>query len=436
MPLDEAVALQIDDVAFGGRGVGRLNGKVMFVPFAIPGEQVTARILRTRKNFSDAELISVNEPSRDRVESKCPYFGRCGGCAYQHIHYGRQLTIKRDQVEQVLRRIGKIDPVPLQPIVSSPLHYGYRNRIRVHARNGAVGFFAWEKSEIVDIAFCPISTESVNSRLRDLRSKPLGDGHYTVMDAESSSTFFTQTNPSVADELLALVHRTVARDHSLLIDAYCGAGFFAKHLRELFTEVIGIEENENAVNQSRNNAAPNEKYICGDVGRHLINVLGQAEAMETTLLLDPPSSGVSARVVDAIFSNAPAEILYVSCNPATLARDLAILCRIYSLVAVTPLDMFPQTAEIEVVAHLRKSSVAARFFVIPSEVENRAERDRLADRPARSGAPGARANLPNCIMGCVRDPSTDARDDNWFIPNQKSRPNVWSLGMTVAWAGE
>lgn len=348
--------LTIHDVAFGGKGVGRSEGLVVFVPFTIPGETVEVELTRRKKNYAEADLISVTSPSPDRVEPPCPYFGRCGGCAYQHLSYPAQLAIKAAQVEQTLRRVGKLSDVPMRPIVASPKPYGYRNRIRVHSVGGITGFYARDADALLDIEQCPIASPEVNERLGQLRSRLLPDGDYTV--SEQRKQFFEQTNSEVARELLALVGE-LAASGGRLVDAYCGAGFFSRYLRDRYDEVIGIEENEFAIAQARNLAAPNERYMAGDVGTYLPEVLGALGTMgdpgETTLILDPPAIGVTPRVLDAILAARPREVIYVSCNPATLARDLAALCRSYRLESVTPLDMFAQTAEIEVVAHLARA---------------------------------------------------------------------------------
>ena len=346
------VRLIISDVAFGGKGVARHNGKVFFVPFTIPGEVVTARIVRQKKKFAEAELISVEQTSSDRVAPRCPYFGRCGGCSYQHVAYPRQLAIKPHQVEQTLRRVGRLQNVPMQPIIASPQEYEYRNRIRVHVIAGVAGFFAHESRALIDITECPISRPEVNEGLRRLRSGALVDGDYSIRAPGGKGPFFEQTNGDVALELARLIERTVRRDQELLIDAYCGSGLFAHHLAPLFGKVIGIEENSNAVANARRSADANEQYVCGDVEQHLGDVFSGLDAARTTVIIDPPAIGISARVLDLLIGHRPSEIVYVSCNPATLARDLAQLCASYQLQTVTPLDMFPQTAEIEVVAHL------------------------------------------------------------------------------------
>ena len=347
------LTLQIHDVAFGGKGVARHDGKVFFIPFTIPGETVTVRVVRQKKNFGEAELVSVDAPSPDRVAPECPYFGRCGGCSYQHIAYPRQLAIKASQVEQTLRRVGKLEHVPMRPIVPAPQPFGYRNRIRVHVAGGRTGFYAQDGRTLVDVEQCAIAAPVVNKALRDLRHAIVGEGDYALR-AKGGGPYFEQTNPDVTRELLTLVESAVRRGQSLLVDAYCGAGIFAKKLTAHFEHVVGIEENESAIEKARRSTEPHEHYIHGDVSAHLADVLAAHDAARTTVLLDPPATGLDARVTDLLLAAAPAEILYVSCNPATLARDLAALSRGYALSAVTPLDMFPQTAEIEVLAHLEK----------------------------------------------------------------------------------
>lgn len=343
--------VKIDDVAFGGNGVGRSDGKALFVPFTIAGEEVSVRVIKQKKNFAIAELISVDVPSPHRVQPHCPYFGECGGCAYQHIDYAKQLAIKSRQVEQTLRRVGKFAELPMEPIVASLKPYGYRNRICVHAADGVIGYYAREGHRVIDVEKCPIASAAVNEGLTDLRRHRLHDGDYTVNEP-NRPRFFEQVNDDVAREMLEVVRGLVRRGQAVLIDAYAGAGFFAKGLADLFESTFGIESNPFAVEEARRSAGEQEKYVIGDVANYLPDALSSRDSTGITLVLDPPAIGIPARVSDAILASTPIEIVYVSCDPATLARDLAILCRTYRLESVTPLDMFPQTAEIEVVAHL------------------------------------------------------------------------------------
>src|SRR5215475_11754126 len=165
------VDLKIQDVAFGGKGVAREQGKAVFVPYTIEDEMVSAEIVREKKQFAEAELVEVKQSSPDRVAPQCPYFGRCGGCAYQHINYQHQLAIKWRQVRAALQRIGKLKDVPLRSIIPSPRQYAYRNRVTVHALDGVIGFFRRDSHQLIDVEHCPISVDQVNRALTELREQ-------------------------------------------------------------------------------------------------------------------------------------------------------------------------------------------------------------------------------------------------------------------------
>ena len=192
------VELRIEDVAFGGKGVARDQGKAVFVPFTIDGERITANIVREKKQFAEGELVALLDASPERATPDCPYFGRCGGCSYQHISYEHQVRLKAKQVEQAMRRIGRLSDPPMQPIIPSPLPYGYRNRITVHAEDGVVGFYRRDVHQLMDIEQCPIAAPEVNNALAQLRAGRVRDGHYTLR-AHSGPRVFAQTNDAVAD---------------------------------------------------------------------------------------------------------------------------------------------------------------------------------------------------------------------------------------------
>ncbi|HEX5176531.1 MAG TPA: TRAM domain-containing protein [Chthoniobacteraceae bacterium] len=356
----KTLELEITDVAFGGNGVARHDGKVYFVPFTIPGEKVVARVVREKKKFGEAELISVTHESPDRVAPECPYFERCGGCSYQHIAYARQLEIKTRQVAEILRRVGRISHIPMRDIIPAPAPYGYRNRIRVHRAAGITGFFAHGAQALIDIEQCPISMPEVNAALRRLRMSPVGDGDYSLRAPGGGGPFFEQTNAEVARAMVTFVAANLRRGQALLVDGFCGSGLFAAQLAELFVQTIGIEQNEFAIAQARRHGTTRERYIAGTVEEHLGDILQGHDPNLTTVLLDPPATGISPRLLDILSGTPVSELVYVSCNPATLARDLAGLAGAFELTSVTPVDMFPQTAEIEVVAVLRRASPPPR----------------------------------------------------------------------------
>ena len=389
------VELTIDDVAFGGKGVGRDGGKAVFVPFTIEDETVVAEIVREKKQFAEAELVEIRKTSPMRVGPECPYFGRCGGCAYQHIDYAHQLGIKWRQLRDILQRIGKVTEPPMRPIMPSPVAYGYRNRITVHVRDGVTGFFRRDSNRLLDIEQCPISSAEVNQKLRDLRVSKPRDGHYTLRarwigfsedDAnnfaasppdlptvragralsENAFHHFVQTNNAVAEKLRELVVSLVPPNQDLLIDAYCGAGFFAKSLLDKTERVIGIDWDRFAIEEAERDATEKETYVAGNVeeeltrsgvqsgigGSPMISKTSASGRCHKTIIIDPPPAGLTKRICETIMELSPGTLIYVSCNPATLARDLREFTRDFTIESVTPLDMFPQTAEIEVVVKL------------------------------------------------------------------------------------
>ena len=337
----QPVQLTIQDVAFGGQGVGRTSGKAIFVPYVIDGETVSARVVREHKKFQEAELETVVASSPHRVKPRCPYFGRCGGCVYQHI--------KWRQVKETLRRIGKLENAPMRPFIPSPLDYGYRNRIIVHVEDGVIGFFRRESNALLDIEQCPIASTEVNAQLAQLRATHPHNGHYTLR-AHDGPRIFVQVNDAVAASILDLVERTAA-SADLLIDGYCGAGFFAKRLRSRFRKVIGIDWDQHAIAVAQSDAQPNEEYIGGNIETELPRLLQENEK-SPVVILDPPAAGLTDWIRHALRVHPPAQLIYISCNPGTLARDLAAIGKIFRCDSVTPLDMFPQTAEIEVIVEL------------------------------------------------------------------------------------
>jgi tRNA/tmRNA/rRNA uracil-C5-methylase (TrmA/RlmC/RlmD family) len=217
---------------------------------------------------------------------------------------------------------------------------------------------------LIDIEHCPISTDEVNRALTELRAQPyVRDGHYALR-ASGRSRVFSQTNDEVANALRDVVVNLVPPNQELLIDAYCGAGFFAKALLDKFERVIGIDWDKFAIAAAKENATAKETYIAGDLDQELtpenltalssqVSTSDASSLSKMTIIVDPPATGLNADVRKAIVDLAPTTLIYVSCNPPTLARDLRELQDKFIIDSVTPLDMFPQTAEIEVLVHLQ-----------------------------------------------------------------------------------
>ena len=355
MRVGQEIVIEINDIGFGGRGVGRIGGIACFVPGVIEGEKVRVKIAKVKSRMMEAWLLEVLEPSEHRIAAPCPVFLKCGGCAYQHIDYSHQLRIKENQLREALRRLGGLVDPPVSSMLPSPEPYGYRNRITVHIREGQAGFFAQGSNRVVPVSKCLIASGEVDLGFQDLLKSRPHDGDYLIGEKKRYGGF-RQVNNAVAEILKKTVREAVRPAgeanpiRELLVDAYCGAGFFAHELQGLFTKVIGIERSIASVAMASRQAADNEEYLAGDVEQMLGRALAAAPSEGTILLLDPPSEGLADLATETILQTPPARIVYVSCNPATLARDAKRLSERYRLVQVTPLDMFPQTAEIESVS--------------------------------------------------------------------------------------
>lgn len=351
----QEIVMEINDIGFGGRGVGRVDGMACFVPGVIEGEKVRVKIAKVKSRMMEAWLLEVLEPSPCRIAAPCPVFLQCGGCSYQHIDYPHQLRIKETQLREALRRLGGLIDPPVAAMIPSPEPYGYRNRIAVHVRDGKAGFFAEGSNRVVPVSKCLIASPEVDAGFQDLLKERPRDGDYLIGEKKRYGGF-RQVNNAVAEILKKTVREAVRPSDEanpisgLLVDAYCGAGFFAHELQSLFTKVIGIERSIASVAMASRQAAENEEYLAGDVELKLGEALGAGNSEETVLLLDPPSEGLAELATEAILNKPPARIVYVSCNPATLARDAKRLAERYRIIQVTPLDMFPQTAEIESVS--------------------------------------------------------------------------------------
>ncbi len=326
----------------------------------IDGEIVRIRPAREHKSFFEATLDEIVKPSPHRVEPPCPFYARCGGCVYQHITYDHQLVIKQKQVEESLQRLGKFREVPINPIIRSPIDYGYRNRITVHRENGAIGYRERGSNRIVDVDHCLIANDEVNEKLSALRQRPprtLRGDHFNLRSHREETTFH-QVNDSILPKLLETVRAQLSPDSKVLIDAYAGTGLYARSFTDNYDEVTAIEWSAPAVERGRASSNGEEKvqFIQDDAAVALPSLLPEkaAQLRNATLILNPPSQGIERSIPRAIAQNPPSEIIYVSCSPPTLARDLRRLVDTghYELTSVTPVDLFPQTAEVEAIAKL------------------------------------------------------------------------------------
>ena len=448
----ESLSVVIDDLAFGGEGVGRADGYVVFVPGGLPGDHVRVRLTEARARFGRGVIEAVETPSPDRVDAPCPYFGQCGGCRLQHLAYPAQLAFKQKQVRDCLERIGGLGAFEERPILPAPAPYGYRNKMEFTVTRGAPGapltvglHQAQRYDAVLDIERCLLQSDGMNDLLDEARQFVAGHG-LTAYDQDSgegllrflvlreglhtgelmanvvtsspavselaplaarlrarapgtssvvmnvnpkkasvavgveehllggrdhiretlggltfqiSAGSFFQTNTAQAERLFAIVLEAAALGEAdTAIDLYSGTGAISLLLARRCRWVYGVEMAAAAVADANRNAVANGIVNCtfveGEV-RFVLPALITRGVRADVVVADPPRAGFHPKALRALAGLEAGRLVYVSCNPATLARDLGELVRAgYRLEWVQPVDMFPHTPHIEVVARLAR----------------------------------------------------------------------------------
>ena len=379
-----------------GEAMARHEDVPVFVLGGIPGERVTAEVVRVHRKYASATVVHVLERSQNRVEPPCPYFGQCTGCQWQHLEYSAQLAAKREKVIDALVRVGGLDidaaDGPVDETLPSPNRYGYRNHARLTvSKQGELGFVNRETRRFVRIDHCMLMRPAVNTILEELQdqcqettqlsiragdrgemspdgylvqpqmynpavSVSTGQKRYIEEVADNrffvSSPSFFQVNVEQAAKAAEIVREGLGLGREdVLLDAYTGVGTFAVLLASHVKRVLAVEESSAAVADARENAAgiPNVEFLLGRTE----NVLGELSIRPDAVILDPPRSGCQPQALTSLVKLAPSRVAYVSCDAETLARDLKVLsAEGFTLDRVVPIDMFPQTHHVECVALL------------------------------------------------------------------------------------
>ena len=391
----EELVLTVEDITNTGLGVGRIrlnNGTnwVVMVPLVLPDETVQIRIHRNHKNYSEADLIKVLNASKDRIEPECKYFSECGGCQYQHMSISAQREWKRKQVRSLLGKVGGIDGVKVNPTVGTQEYlYSYRAKLTPHYNapktvdDLKIGFQRRGTRVMVDVDECIIGTKSINEvysttrkdvaesvkkklpkkgatlLFRECDEGVITDPRQTVTHTLKGIKFsfkageFFQNNHYVLPMLVDHVLKMAQGDGcNLLVDAYCGSGLFALSASKLFDFVYGIEVSEIATSAATETAGLNNicnvDFTCGVSERIFSKVSKLCTAENTVMIIDPPRKGCDQSFLDQFAAFGPKKLVYVSCDPATQSRDAKFIIQNgYSIVDVTPFDLFPQTRHIE-----------------------------------------------------------------------------------------
>ena len=356
--LGDHISLTIHDLAFGGEGVGRLDELVVFVPFVVIGETVEAEVTELKKNFARAKLLRVVTPSPDRVEPQCRYYGACGGCQYQHVAYEAQLRVKQKQIADLFERVGKINRAVVAPVIPCPQPYGYRNRIMIRSQwNGPakkllIGFIRHDNSFVEDLTECSIAEPTLNEQIAEVRANPPPKGGIKVVlrvqpeNWEVPKDSFFQNNffllPKLVETVRSFLGASGARH---LIDLYCGVGFFGIEMAGAVTSFAGVEYDRKAIEAARLNAAnrgiTNGEFIAAQVETALPELLSKFSADQTAVILDPPRKGCWPATLELLRTTRPAQVIYVSCHPATMAPHTPACISHFFELAHPGRDIFP-----------------------------------------------------------------------------------------------
>jgi 23S rRNA (uracil1939-C5)-methyltransferase len=345
----DRVELVVDSLAAGGDGVARLDGRVVFVPLSAPGDRVAAEIVQVERRYARAEIAEVVEPGPGRRESPCRYFGRCGGCSWLHLDAAAQRDARLRIARDALERIGGFDALPELEWLPSPLDLGYRARARVSLADGAIGFHRRGTRQVVDVEVCAVLDAMTQRALDGLRADPPADRDAVVLQGFGSEAAglrvspgaFFQANGALWEAWRDVVANACGRGR-LAVELYAGVGYYTVALETRFDRVIAVER-ASSVDDLRVNTKAQVVHKSAEAF-----AIGELAGLEPDLLLlNPPRTGCDPAVSDGIVESRARRVVYVSCDPPTLARDLSRLRDVYRLSRVVVIDAMPQTHHVE-----------------------------------------------------------------------------------------
>ncbi len=369
--------LTIEKLVYGGAGLARTDQGVVFVPRTAPGDVIEAEIVQQRKDYAVGRVIQIFEPSTDRQQPYCPNYESAGCCHWQHIRYERQLDHKETITRESLKRLGHLEwDGPIQRITSPDRNY--RLRATFHVTNGRLGFMREDTHIVVPVRECASLVPELNQFIESTDATGAREVH-AISTPEVAATFvlpdgsvkrtaramiqaagfryrvtadaFFQANRFLLAPFINEVLDQARTSGANVLELYSGTGFFSIPLAKAAREVIAVESNRTAVRLAQENARLNETWQLRSVEGQVDTTLRNSELKPDVVVLDPPRTGCGARTAAEIAAAGPNRIVYVSCNPATFAREAAVLSsRNYSLRRLTLIDQFPNTYHIELVA--------------------------------------------------------------------------------------
>jgi 23S rRNA (uracil1939-C5)-methyltransferase len=429
MRSDDLLTGEITGMAFGGSGILKMDGFVVFVPFTVPGDRIVCRIIQRKKNFAFGELVELLQPGPERIQPLCPYFGTCGGCQLQQMTYTGQLEHKRQVVEDALKRMGRLNIQTIPRVVPSEAQWAYRRHITLSLRPNhegtlTAGYIALDQHSLLSIQQCPIFAAPENpiiSKIQRLvhtiKTQRPNEGRVIILKHPNGQNFilsfhfqslppqapkqiedFLSRDPSITGIAIsapgyfkgwgntlsrwdiegltiefhpgafiqnhpeqslniykAIVEMAKGIQDTHVLDLYCGIGITSLMLARLGKKVLGVESNPEAIRQANANARLNAvtgvEFMVGDVKKVLPQIIKDRPA--ELIIINPPREGMEKKVVQILLENPAQELIYISCMPSTLARDLKELCeKKYRLDYCQAYDMFPQTGHVETLVRL------------------------------------------------------------------------------------
>jgi len=389
MKTDRGLEVEIERILPGGMGLAHAGGKTVFVSLAAPGDRVRVQVEREQGNVLFASIVEIITPAPVRIEPPCPYFGRCGGCDFQQLTYEVQLATKSDIIRDCLHRIARLEDIPQIVVTPSPNDWRYRMRAmwQIDQDEGTIGYYERGSRRVCDVVDCAVLRPALQAKLEEVRATewhefPPDLKHLDVVAGEEDVSFapafanfetrelsltvrgevyrynaeaFFQINPSLLGPLIEFALGDASGASAL--DLYSGVGLFTLPLSRQFQRVIAVEANAVAVRFARRNlqdaGLTNARVIAAGVSDWFRG--GRVRDVDF-VLLDPPRAGAESAVIKGIIDLRPVAISYVSCDPATLARDLRKLFAAgYQITSIRGFDLFPQTHHVETVVRLTQS---------------------------------------------------------------------------------
>ena len=381
--------IKIESLAYGGRGVGRLDGKVCFVEGALPGEEVVFSVIKDKPHYLEGEVVEILIPSPDRIDPPCEYYNECGGCQLQHLTYEKELHYKNKQIGDFIRRTGVSDDFKCENIVPSRDAYNYRSSITLHAAKKKIGYYRKQSHDIIDIKKCLIAEEPINLALKEVSQGSKNSNDITIKSNTFGEVFisnrtgdrffedsyrnkniyfspktFSQANRYISGKIVETLEEWIGetKKNTVFFDVYCGAGFFSFLINNAFDVKVGIDEDRVAIecakNTLKNFDEDNIKFYKSNAEEKFCNIFEQYEHENNIVFLDPPRTGVKKNFLYKIKKmKSINRIYYLSCDPACLSRDIKILTSEsdWKLKKVKPFDMFPRTKHIETLTEFSKT---------------------------------------------------------------------------------